>query len=120
MSLGDLVNREVVKEKTVANLWAKLKSLYMNESLVKRLYIKKRMFTLRMTEGSSLEQNIEEFNKVCDTLKTIDEGLNDKGKALLLVSSLLKSYEHYVDAIIYGMQTLTLDEIKIALNTREL
>lgn len=72
-----------------------------------------------MAEGSSLEQHIKEFN-MCDSLKTIDEGLNDKFKALLLVSSLPKSYEHSVDDVIYGMQTLTLDEVKVALNTREL
>ena len=38
----------------------------------------------------------------------------------MLISSLLKSYENLVDALMYGRQTLTLDEVKSALNTREL
>ncbi|KAH9668238.1 hypothetical protein KPL70_021339 [Citrus sinensis] len=120
LSLGDAVIREVAKEKTVAGLWAKLEGIYMTKSLANRLYIKKRMFTLKMVEGSSLDHHIDEFNKVCDTLESIDEGLNDEGKALLLISSLPKSYEHFVDALMYGRQSLTLDEVKAALNTREL
>ena len=120
LSLNDLVIRKVAKEKTMAELWAKLESLYMTKSLANRLYIKKMMFTLKMAEGSSLDEHIDEFNKVCDTLETIDEGLNDEGKALLLISSLPPSYSNCVDALVYGRQSLSLDEVKAALNTRGL
>ncbi|KAH9684870.1 Integrase catalytic domain-containing protein [Citrus sinensis] len=78
LSLGDSVIREVARERTVADLWAKLERVYMTKSLANRLYIKKRMFTLKMAEGSSLEDHIDEFNKVCDTLEIIDEGLDDE------------------------------------------
>ncbi|KAH9697287.1 hypothetical protein KPL71_023550 [Citrus sinensis] len=120
LSLGDSVIREVARERSVADLWAKLERVYMTKSLANRLYIKKRMFTLKMAEGSSLEDHIDEFNKVCDTLEIIDEGLDDEGKALLLVSSLPPSYSNFVDALMYGRQTLSLDEVKAALNTRGL
>jgi len=120
LSLGDSVIREVAKEKTVADLWAKLETIYMTKSLANRLHIKKRMFTLKMAEGSSLDDHIDEFNRVCDTLETIDESLSDESKALLLVSSLPQSYSNFVDALMYGRQTLSLDEVKAALNTRGL
>lgn len=71
-----------------------------------------------MAEWSSLDEHIDEFNKVCDTLETIDEGLNDEGKALLLISSLSPSYSNFVDALMYGRQTLSLDEVKVALNIK--
>ena len=73
-----------------------------------------------MIEGASLNVHIDEFNKVCDELKTIDEGLSDESKALLLISSLPKSYEHFVDALLYGRQTLSLEEVKSALGTKKL
>ncbi|KAH9647724.1 Integrase catalytic domain-containing protein [Citrus sinensis] len=120
LSLGDSMIREVAREKTVVDLWAKLERVYMTKSLANRLYIKKMMFTLKMVEGSSLEDHIDEFNKVCDTLEIIYEDLDDEGKALLLVSSLLSSYSNFVDALMYGRQTLSLDEVKAALNTRGL
>ncbi|KAH9723770.1 hypothetical protein KPL70_007243 [Citrus sinensis] len=78
------------------------------------------MFSLRMIEGASLNEHIDEFNKVCDELETIDEGLSDESKALLLISSLPKSYEHFVDALLYGRQTLSLEEVKSALGTTKL
>ncbi|KAH9657534.1 hypothetical protein KPL70_023118 [Citrus sinensis] len=120
LSLGDSMIREVAKEKTVADLWAKLEKIYMTKSLANRLHIKRRMFTLKMAEESSLDDHIDEFNQVCDTLETIDEGLDDEGKALLLVSSLPQSYSNLVDALMYGRSTLSLDEVKTALNTRGL
>ncbi|KAH9754460.1 hypothetical protein KPL71_015451 [Citrus sinensis] len=120
LSLGDSVIREVAKERTVAGLWSKLENLYMTKSLANRLYIKKKMFSLRMIEGSSLDEHIDEFNKVCDALETIDEGLSDESKALLLISSLPKSYEHFVDALLYGRQSLSLEEVKSALGTKKL
>ena len=73
-----------------------------------------------MAEGSSLDDHIDEFNKVCDTLETIDEGLDDEGKVMLLVSSLPQSYSNFVDSLMYSRQTLSLDEVKAALNTRGL
>ncbi|KAH9685530.1 CCHC-type domain-containing protein [Citrus sinensis] len=100
LSVADSVIREVAKEPTVADLWAKLESSYMKKSLANMLYIKKRMFTLKMVEGTSLDDHFDEFNKVCDTLETIDAALDDEDKAL--------------------MQTLSLDEVKSALNTKEL
>lgn len=43
-----------------------------------------------------------------------------KRKHFFVISSLPKSYEHFVDALMHGRHTLTLDEIKAALNTKEL
>ncbi|KAH9704628.1 CCHC-type domain-containing protein [Citrus sinensis] len=120
LSLADSVIREVAKEPTVVDLWAKLESIYMKKSLANRLYIKKRMFTLKMVEGISLDDHLDEFNKVYDTLEIIDVALYDEDKALLLISSLPKSYGHFIDALMYGRQTLSLDEVKSALNTKKL
>lgn len=39
--------------------------------------MKKKIFSLKMVEGSSLDDHIDEFNKFCDDLDTIDEGLSD-------------------------------------------
>lgn len=78
------------------------------------------MFTLKMVEGLSLDQHIDKFNQVYDTLAIIYKPLNNKGKVLLLISSWPKSYKNFVDTLMYEWQTLTLDEVKSALNTRQL
>lgn len=60
------------------------------------------MFTLKMVDGSSLNDYLDEFNRVCDTVETMYATLTDEDKALLLISSLPKSYEHFADALMYG------------------
>lgn len=78
------------------------------------------MFTLKMAKGLSLDQHIDKFNQVYGTLAIIHEPLNNIRKALLLISSLPESYNNFVDTLMYGRQILTLDEVKYALNTRQL
>ena len=51
LSLGDKVLREIVDEETAARLWLKLESRYMTKSLTNRLYMKQRLYTIRMKEG---------------------------------------------------------------------
>ncbi|GKA47703.1 hypothetical protein Tco_0740586, partial [Tanacetum coccineum] len=42
------VLREVIYETTAAGLWLKLESLYMTKSLANKLWLKDRLYTLRM------------------------------------------------------------------------
>lgn len=92
----------------------------MTKSLVNILDIKNKILSLKMVERSSLDWHIDEFNKVCDELETINEGLSDESKALLLINSLPKPYEHFMDAWLYGRQTLFSEEVKSALGTEKL
>ena len=52
LCLDDEVLREVADEDIAAGLWLKLESLYMIKSLTNKLYLKQRLFTLRMKEGT--------------------------------------------------------------------
>uniref|UniRef100_A0A803QQI9 Retrovirus-related Pol polyprotein from transposon TNT 1-94 n=1 Tax=Cannabis sativa TaxID=3483 RepID=A0A803QQI9_CANSA len=46
--------------------------------------------------------------------------VSNKDKAIILLSSLPKMYEHFVDIIVYGKDTLTMTEVKTALNSNEI
>lgn len=98
--------REVAKETFVTTLMEKLKNLYMKKFLANRRYIKKKMFTLKIVEGSSLDKHIDEIKQVCDTLATIDEILDDKGKSLSLINSLPELCKNFVDAFMNGRKLL--------------
>ena len=74
-----------------------------------------------MQEGRCVEDQMDEFNKIIDDLANVDVKIEDKDQVVKLLSSLPKSYEHFVDVMMYGrMQTLTMDEVKAALNSKEL
>jgi hypothetical protein len=78
LSLLDGVLREVVNEKTIAGLWKKLESLYMKKPLTNRLYLKQRLYTLKMKEGMPLCDHLDNFNIIILDMKNIDIKVDDK------------------------------------------
>ena len=52
----------VMDEESSAAIWLKLESWYMSKSLTNKLLIKKKLYGLKMGEGSTLDQHINVFN----------------------------------------------------------
>ena len=74
-----------------------------------------------MQEGRSIEDQMDKFNKIIDDLANVDVKIKDEDQAIKLLSSLPNSYENFMDVMLYGrMQTLTMEEVKAALNSKEL
>lgn len=120
LNLGDEVLREVVDVTTAPKLWLSLESKYIIKSLTKRLYLKQRLYTLKMGEGTSLSQHLDNFNSIIMDLNNIDVKIDDEDQALIVLCSLPTSYENFVENILYGHEDITLDEVKTALGSNEL
>ncbi|KAH9779747.1 hypothetical protein KPL71_007827 [Citrus sinensis] len=120
LHLSDEVLREVSKEKTASGLWEKLEELFLKKSLAKRLYMKRKLYTFSIKDGTILKDHLDEFNKLILDLENVNIVLEDEDRALILLSSLLDSYEHFVDTLLYGRQTLTLKDVKNALESKDL
>ncbi|KAH9762145.1 Integrase catalytic domain-containing protein [Citrus sinensis] len=118
--LSDEVLREVSKERTASGLWAKLKEMFLKKSLTKRLYMKRRLYTFSMKDGVTMKDHVDEFNKLILDLENVNIILEDEDRALILLSSLPESYEHFVDTLLYRRQTLTLKDVKNALESKDL
>ncbi|KAK9067917.1 hypothetical protein SSX86_012028 [Deinandra increscens subsp. villosa] len=120
LCLGDRVLREVSKETTAGGVWMKLEQLYMTKSLANRLYMKKRLYTFKMASGKSLEDHIDEFNRIVIDLENVDVTLDDEDKAILFLSSLPGIYEHFIDTLMFGRDSLSMEEVLAAMNSKEL
>ncbi|KAH9724313.1 hypothetical protein KPL70_007440 [Citrus sinensis] len=118
LSLGDGVLREVGGETTVAGLWKKLEDLYTKKSMAKRLATKKKLYTLQMEEGSSISDHIDAFNKINLDLEDINVKIDGEDKAMILLCSLPSSYEHLVDTLMYGRQSLSMVDVKETLSSK--
>lgn len=55
-----------------------------------------------MEEGSSLAIHIDNFNRIILDLEGINVKLENKDKAIILLSFLPPSYKHFVDTLLYG------------------
>ena len=120
LCLADDIITEVTDQATAASLWLKLESLYMTKSLTNKLLLKQRLFSLRMEEGSNLREHLDQLNTIMLELRNIDIKIDDEDAALLLLVSLPLSYENFVESTIGGRDTITLEEVRSALHTREI
>jgi hypothetical protein len=78
LCLGDDVMYHVMDKESLAAVWLKLKSRYISKSLMNKLYLKQRLYGLKMEEGSNLSQHISMFNQIIDDLKRVDVKLEDE------------------------------------------
>ncbi|PKA62818.1 Retrovirus-related Pol polyprotein from transposon TNT 1-94 [Apostasia shenzhenica] len=97
----------------------KEKKLYMSKSLTNKLYMKRQLYSLRMSEGVNLLKHMNVFCKMISQLRSIDVKLEDEDEALLLLSSLPKSYDHLVTTILYDKDTLKVEKVNATLLSNE-
>ena len=78
LCLRDKVLKAFSKKMITASVWLKLENLYMTKSLTNRLYLKERLFGFKVQEGQSLDDNIDDFNKIIFDLKNIGVKMEDE------------------------------------------
>jgi len=73
-----------------------------------------------MKEGTTVLEHLNFFNKVISELLAVDVKIHEEDKALILLSSLPKSYDHIVTTRLYGKETLILEEVTSTLLSNEI
>ncbi|GJZ06205.1 hypothetical protein Tco_0539998 [Tanacetum coccineum] len=73
-----------------------------------------------MHPGQSLSEHINEFHKLVGDLAVIDTAISDEDHTLLLLTYLPLSYDNFVETLLYGRDTLKLEDVLATLNSREL
>lgn len=65
-----------------------------------------------MVENKSIVEQLKKFHKIINDLVNIESEIENEDKALVFLSSLPRSLEHFKDSILYGNEgTITLDEV---------
>uniref|UniRef100_A0A2N9GEX0 Integrase catalytic domain-containing protein n=1 Tax=Fagus sylvatica TaxID=28930 RepID=A0A2N9GEX0_FAGSY len=113
--LADEVMYDVMEENSTTGIWLNLEKRYMSKSLTNKLHLKQKLYGLKMTEGADLRQHINTFKQIISDMLRIDIKFEDEDKAMMLLTSLPASYEHLVTTLLYGKETLELEEVSGAL-----
>ena len=72
-----------------------------------------------MTDGGDLLVHLNVFNRLISQLRSMDVKVEEEDQALLLLSSLPRSYDYLVTTILYGKDTLKMEEVKTTLLSNE-
>jgi len=91
----------------------------MKKIIDNRLYLKKRIFRVQHKKGTSMNEHLNDFNKMIADLKNLDVEINDEDKALLLLNSLSDTYEHLVTTLLYGKENIKFIDVSNALVNNE-
>ncbi|KAL0926607.1 hypothetical protein M5K25_002846 [Dendrobium thyrsiflorum] len=75
---------------------------------------------VRARTGALERNRIHEFNKIIVNLKNVDVKIEKEDQGIIILSSLSKSYEHIVNTLLYGKQTLIMTEVKSVLMSKQL
>ena len=83
----------------MSDLLKALSNMYEKSSAMNKVYLMQRLFNLQMSEGGSIADHIDEFNKIVSQLSSVDINIKDEIKILILMSSLPESWDNIVAAI---------------------
>jgi hypothetical protein len=114
LSLAALVAFNISKEKTTKDLMDALAKLYEKPSASNKVFLMKRLFNMKMLEGGSVADHLNEFNTVTNQLSFVKVDFDDEVRALLILCSLPESWNYLVMVIsnsVSGSNTLKFDDV---------
>ena len=92
--LNHIKNCETGKE-----AWNQLKEIHQPSGPARKVMLFKKLLHLSMPEGGIMSSHVNEFSSIVDQLAEIKIDINEEMLAIILLSSLPKSYEGFIVAI---------------------
>jgi hypothetical protein len=114
LSLAASVAFNISKEKTTKELMDALAKLYEKPSMSNKVFLMKRLFNMKMSEGGSVADHLNEFNMVTNQLSSVKVDFDDEVRALLIMCSLPENWNGLVMVVsnfISGSITLNFDDV---------
>jgi hypothetical protein len=114
LSLAASVAFNISNEKTMKGLMDALAKLYEKPSMSNKVFLMKRLFNMKMSEGGSVADHLNNFNTVTNQLSSVKVNFDDEVRALLILCSLPKRWNDLVMAVsnsVSGSNTLKFDDV---------
>jgi hypothetical protein len=87
LCLADSILLNVSGEDSTKKMWDKLGILYQSKSLVNKLFLRKKIYLVRMSEGSLVTDHLNVFNTIINQLCYVDIKITKEEKCIILLCS---------------------------------
>jgi len=114
LCLAPSVAFNITEAKTTNGLMKALAKLYEKPSASNKVFLMKRLVNLKMVEGGSMTDHLNEFNTIVSQLTSVNVKFDEEVRALLILCSLLERWNSLVMAVsnsIFGSNTLKFDDV---------
>jgi hypothetical protein len=114
LSLTMSVDFNILKEKTTKGFMDALAKLYEKPLASNKVFLMKRLFNMKMLEGGSVADHLNEFNTVTNQLSSVKVDFDDEVRALLILCSLPERWNGLVMVVsnsVSGSNTLKFDDV---------
>jgi hypothetical protein len=104
----------ISKEMTMKDMMEALAKLYEKHSASNKVFLMKRLFNMKMSEGGSNAYHLNEFNMVTNHLSSIKVDFDDEVRDILIFFSFPERWNDlimYVSNSSYGLNTLKFDDV---------
>lgn len=98
-SLENSILLIIHKEKTTYSLWKKLGDIYQGKSLVNRLFLRNKLYSLNMDEGMTMQDHLNSFNVVIAQLASVGMFVGEEEWCMLLLCFFPNLWDDLVMAI---------------------
>lgn len=116
LTLADEVLSSIEEKTSAKEIWDHLVKLYQAKSLHSKIFLKRKLYSLRMEESSSVTEHINKLNTLFSQLKALDHKIEPNERAELLLQSLPDSYDQLIISLTNNKLTeeLIFDDIAAA------
>jgi hypothetical protein len=114
LSLTTSMSLNISKEKTMKEMMDALAKLYEKPSASNKVFIMKRLFNMKMSEGGSVVDHLNEFNTVTNQLSSVKVDFDDEVRALIILCSFPEIWNGLVMGVsntVSGSNTLKFDDV---------
>ena len=96
LALADEVLSSIAEKKSAKEIWDTLTKLYEVKSLHTKIFLKRKLYTLRMAESTSVTDHINTLNTLFSQLTSLSQIIAESERAELLLQSLPDSYDQLI------------------------
>ena len=96
LALADGVLSSVAEKKTAKEIWDTLTKLYEAKSLHNKIFLKRKLYTLRMMESTMVTDHINTLNTLFSQLTAMGHSIETGERAEILLQSLPDSYDQLI------------------------